>query len=200
MWTSTNHRAEASLASRVGLSLLLATGLTFMASACTSQHGESVAARRATSRLGVDAQALRVTERTDLSTARHAVFRITERGGTRQLMVAVSSQGTVMLDSTTPDAFASLAAAEDLGAHFDQFGAARVAGWFGSFGGGRCGEPIITRLRGVRVNPRADGGHELSFQFAGADHVEQCHLVLDGRGRVESVSVKSLTHVVASAS
>jgi hypothetical protein len=159
-----------------------------------------VAAQRATSRLGVAQADLRVTSRSDLSTDRHAVYRITERGGRRQLMVAVASQGQVMLDSSTPDAFARLARAEDLGARFDQFGALRVAGWFGSFGGGTCGEPIVTRTNGVHVRERADGGHELRFAFAGARQVEECHLVLDRRGQVESVSVSARPPVVASAS
>jgi hypothetical protein len=192
MSISTNHH-------RVGASLLLAAGLMVLASACTSQDAYAVAGHHAASRLGVAEASLRVTERTDLSSARHAVFRITERSGKRQLMVAVPSEGNAVLDSSMPDAFASLARSEDLGARFDQFGAARVAGWFGSFGGGRCGEPITARSKDVHVNAQADGGHELSFAFAGADHLEECGLVLDGHGRVEASSVRSRPRVSSNA-
>ena len=114
-------------------------------------------------------------------------------------MVAVPSAGGAVLDSTTPDAFARLARAESLGTRFDQLGTARVAGWYGSFGGSPCGEPSVTRQRGVHVTARADGGHELSFAFAGAAHVEECDLVLDGHGRVETSSVRSRPRVASNA-
>jgi hypothetical protein len=175
---------------RIGTSLLFAAGLAILATACSGEDADLAATRLASTRLG--ASNLRVTERSDLSTERHAVFRITERGGARQLMVAVASGGDAVLDSSTSDAFASLARAEDLGARFDQLGAKRVAGWFGSFGGGACGEPILTGLPAIRVQTRADGGHELRYRFAEAGRVEECHLVLDGRGVVERVSRSSM--------
>jgi hypothetical protein len=185
--------------SNTGWSILFGVALLVLAGACTDQDAYATAAHRAASRLGVAETALRVTQRSDLSTDGHAVLRITEKGSRRQVMVAVANEGHALVDSTAPDAFARLARAEQLGARFDQFGAARVAGWFGAFGG-RCGEPIITRAQGVGVHARADGGHELRFQFAGAGRVEQCDLVLDRQGQVESVNVRPLPAQVASRS
>ena len=197
MSTSTN--LPGTLLSRVGASVLFAAGLMVLASGCTSHDAYAVAGHHAASRLGVAEGGLRVTERSDLSSDRHAVFRITDRGGKRELMVAVPSAGGAVLDSTTPDAFARLARAESLGTRFDQLGTARVAGWFGSFGGSRCGEPTVSKQRGVRMTARPDGGHELSFAFAGAERVEECDVVLDGHGRVETSTVRSRPRVASNA-
>ena len=188
---------------RSGLSILTALGLLILASTgsgCSDQDKyELAAARHAAARLSVDEDTLRVTQRSDLSTDRVAVFRVTDRGTRHQLTVAVPRSGRTVLDSSMPGAFATMARTEHLGARAEELGAVRVAGWFGAFGG-VCGEPIVSKTRGIGEIALPDGRREITFQFAGPERVEQCHVVLDGQGVVESATKRPVESLTAEAS
>jgi hypothetical protein len=187
---------------RSGLSILTALGLLVLAttgSGCSDQDRyEQAAAHHAAARLAVDEGTLRVTERSELSTDGVAVFRITDHGTKHQLIVAVPRSGRAVLDSSMPDAFATMARSEQLGARLDQLGSARVAGWFGAFGG-VCGEPLVSKTNGIDDIALPDGRHEISFRFAGPERVQQCHVVIDGHGMVESATTRPVESLTAEA-
>src|SRR6266508_2934524 len=117
----------------IATSLALAAALVVAAvtsSGCGPASVEDRAREHAADRLGVPIETLRVTERSDLSTSRHAVLRVSARGREKQLTVAVARRGSLLVDGLDADAFPRLASAEKLGKHFEELGGARVAGWF----------------------------------------------------------------------
>ena len=176
----------------VGTSVALAAALVVAAvttSGCGPVSVEERALEHAADRLQVPVETLRVTERSDLSTGRHAVLRVSAHGRAKQLTVAVSRKGSLLVDALDSDAFTRLAAAEHLGARFEELGGARVAGWFGALGGGRpCGEPVVASVKDtVQVESLPDGAHRLSYRFSDGDKLMRCRVTIAADGLVRDV-------------
>ncbi len=178
----------------IATSLAVAAALLFAAAAntgCAASSVEERAREHAADRLGVDASTLRVTVRSDLSTPKHAVLRVSARGRDRELTVAVArGGGALLVDGLEPDAFTRLAGAERMGERFEELGGARVAGWFGALSAGRpCGEPLMSPEQGesVQVEKLTDGAHRMSYRFSEGDKVMRCRLTVASDGSVREV-------------
>jgi hypothetical protein len=167
----------------VALALVVAALTT---SGCGPASAEQRALEHASEHLGVPVASLRVTERSDLSTSRHAVLRISDHNRSKELTVAVARKGGLVVDALEGNAFSRLAAAEHLGSHFDQLGGARVAGWFGALAGGKpCGEPVVASVKEVvQVEALPDGGHRISYRFTDGDKLMRCRLTISPQGAV----------------
>jgi hypothetical protein len=163
-----------------GLALAIAA---FVTTGCGGSTPESRAREHAAARLGVDADDLRITQRGELATPRHVVLRATAGSGA-ELTVAVARQGSLIVDGRMHDAFARLAQAERAGARFDELGAERIAGWFGAFAGGVCGEPLAESRGSLVKNEVLPDAHRLSWSYAGDARVMRCTMVLGNDGRV----------------
>jgi hypothetical protein len=169
----------------VAAALLLAA----MTTGCNEDGVEERVREYAARQLGVPEDNLRVTERSDLSTSRHAFLRVTARGRERHLTVAVARRGQFIVDALQPDAFARVARAEELGPRFQQLGGARVAGWYGALSGGRpCGEPFAASQHdapsAVQVEPLGDGAYRLSYRFTDGTKLMRCRLTIEPDGSV----------------
>jgi hypothetical protein len=167
-------------------SLLGALVLALLAftTACTSTSSQLEARARAhaAARLAAAKGDLVVTERSDLSTDRHAVMRVTAPDG-RALTVVVPRGGAEAFDASAPDAFAQLARAENLAERYAALGAVRVAGWYGALGNGPCGELMAHEKKSVQVEERPDA-RLLTYRFAAGDKVQLCHVELGLDGEV----------------
>jgi hypothetical protein len=168
------------------LAVAAALLLSAMASGCGGGNAEERARRHAAERLGVPVDDLRVTERSDLSTSRHVVLRVSAHDQVQQLTVAVSRKGDLLVDGLQPDAFTRLAKAERLGRRFDELGGTRVAGWFGALAGGHpCGEPISpSPQESVQTEKLPDGSHRLSYRFTDGSKLMRCRLTIAPDGTV----------------
>ena len=139
-------------------------------------------------RLQVPVSTLRVTERSDLSTSRTAVLRVSAHGRSKGLTVAVARKGSLLVDALDADAFTRLAAAERLGPRVEELGGARVAGWYGALGGRPCGEPVVASVKDtIQVESLPDGAHRLSFRFSDGEKLMRCKVTIAADGLVRDV-------------
>lgn len=154
---------------------------------CGQASPETRAREHAAAQLGVDSSDIRITQRGELTTPRHLVVRASTKSGA-ELTIAVAREGRLLVDGRMRDGFARLVEAERAGARFDELGAERIAGWFGAFAGGLCGEPL-SEARGPQVkNEVLPDAHRLSWSFAGDTRVMRCTLTFDNDGRVRDAA------------
>jgi hypothetical protein len=171
-------------------SLGFALALVVVGTSGCGQKIEDGVRQHAAGRLDVPVDELRVTERSELSTEEHRVYRVSHRKGKAELIVVTTPRGKVVTDARASDAFAVLAAAEKLAERFERLGGSRVAGWYGALGGGEvCGELVDDgRENLVSTENLADGARRVSYRFMGKQGPKRCQLVIAPDGKVRDVA------------
>jgi hypothetical protein len=175
---------------KVFTSITFALALVVMGSSGCSSNIESGVVDHAADRLEVSAAELRVTERSELSTGEHRVFRVSQKKGGASILVVTTPDGRVLTDTKSANAFGVLAAAEKVAERFEFLGGARVAGWYGALGGGSvCGEVFDDgKTYGVATQNLADGARRVSYRFLGKNGPKRCNLVIAPDGSVRDVA------------
>lgn len=162
-----------------------------LAAACgPASNLDRLARRQGSARLGVPAEAVRVTERSELSTRRHAVLRVsTWEAAPREVTIFIPRDGGDPLDPSIPDAFDRVARAEVARQRLELVGVAHLAGWFGALGGGgKCGEPLSSEQ--PAATPVPGGGLRITYRFAAVDRLGRCTFEVAADGTLREAAAE----------
>jgi hypothetical protein len=175
---------------KIFTSLGFALALVLMGTSGCSAPVEDNVRQHAADRLDVSEDALRVTERSDLSTPDHRFFRVTLKKDNVELVVVTNPDGKIITDARNPDAFAVLAGAEKLAERFELLGGSRVAGWYGAMGGGQvCGELVDDGVKNpVAIENLEGGARRLSYRFFAKNGPKRCQLIITADGKLGDVT------------
>ena len=169
--------------------------IVFALAGCAASSSDQRARRYGSQTLDVPEGALRVTERSELATPRHAFYYLT-RPGLAPLTVVIPRRGEPF-DQRTADAFTRVVRAEDAVNRVAELGAERIALWFAALGQSACGMPDLDEPHFARAERTGDT-LRVTYAFAGAGGARRCVLELADDGSLRGARAEApVTHAAS---